>query len=135
VLAVVERGNYHDVNSLNLAGGLWSAGIFPDVLQTNDQDAIQKYTYEPEFAQLLTVSDPRFPRSADPAFAEDAEYHRRLTRYSYAPGLGFQNLFLESVQLPTPVLPDRTLSDSVKTRFAEYDEKGRIVRTVAANGL
>ncbi|MGH9967107.1 MAG: DUF6531 domain-containing protein [Pyrinomonadaceae bacterium] len=135
LLAVVRRGRYHDVNSLNLAGGLWSSGIFPDVLETSEEDAIQKFTYEPEFSQPLTISDPRFTRSADPAFAEDAEHQRRLTRYSYSPGSGFQHMLLESVQLPTPILPDGTLSAPVITRFAEFDDNGRIIRVIAANGL
>ena len=135
LLAVVKRAKYYDVNALNLAGGLWSADLFPDILDTNDQDVIQKFTYEPEFSQPLTVSDPRFTKSADPAFSEDAEYHRRLTKYSYAPSLGFQHLFLEAVELPTPVLPDGILSAPVITRFAEFDQNGRIIKIIAPNGL
>lgn len=135
LLAVVRRGNYHDVNSLNLAGGLWSTDIFPDILQTNDQDAIQKFTYEPEFSQPFTVSDPRFTRSADPAFSEDAEYDRHLTKYSYAPGRGFQHFLLESIEFPTPVLPDGTLSEPVTIRYPEYDDNGRLVRALAPNNL
>jgi RHS repeat-associated protein len=135
LLAVVKRAKYYDVNALNLAGGLWSAGLFPDILATNDEDVIQKFTYESEFSQLLTTSDPRFTQSTNPVFPEDAEYHRRLTKYSYVPGMGFQHLLLESVELPTPILPDGTLSTPIITRFTEYDQNGRIIRIVAPNGL
>jgi RHS repeat-associated protein len=135
LLAVVKRGAYHELTSLNLARGLWSSSIFPDVLQTDERDAIQKFTYEDEFAQLVSTSDPRFTRSADPAFVEDGEYQRRLTKYSYAPGLGFEHLFLKSVELPTPTLPDGTQAGPVRTTFADYDDRGRVLTIVAPNGL
>lgn len=135
LLAAVKRGRYYDVNSLNLVNGLWSSGLFPDILQTDAEDVIQKFTYEPEFTQPLTVSDPRVTQSADPAFAEGTEYDRRLTRFAYSPGLGFQHLLLESIEMPMPVLPDGTPSQPVKTRFPEYDGRGRKVRVVAPNGL
>ncbi len=92
LLAIVKRGRHRDIASLNLAGGLWASGIFPDVLNSSDEDAIQKCTYEPEFFQPLTLSDPRFTSSADPAFVEDAEYHASLTNWpTYMASRGNRN--------------------------------------------
>jgi len=135
VLGVVQRGRYYGLNALSLASGLWKRELFPDVFQTNANDVVQKFTYEPEFGQVLTVSDPRVTRSSDPSFAENAEYDRRLTRFAYAPGAGFQNLLLESVTLPAPTLPDGTVAQPVRTTFAEYDDRGRPIRIVGPNGL
>lgn len=135
VRSVVKRGRYYSLNALNLAGGLWKSDLFPNVLQTSSEDVIQKFTYESEFGQLLTISDPRTTRSSDPRAVEDAEYDRYLTRFAYAARNGFQNLLLESVTLPTPTLPDGTLSLPVRTSFPEYDDRGRPVRAIAPNGL
>ncbi len=134
LLAVVKRGRYHPVTSLNLALGLWSNSLFPDVLDTSAEDTVQKFTYEPEFSQPLTISDPRFTRSADPAFVEDAEYHRHLTRFTYSPGAGFQHLLLAAVEAPTPTLPDGTPGGTVAARYLEYDDLGRLVRGSVPNG-
>lgn len=133
--SVVKRGRYYSLPTLNLAGGLWKSDLFPNVLQTSSDDVIQKFTYESEFGQLLTISDPRATRSSDPRVVEDAEYDRHLTRFAYAARNGFQNVLLESVTLPTPTLPDGTLSPSVRTSFPEYDDRGRPVRAIAPNGL
>jgi RHS repeat-associated protein len=135
VRSVVKRGRYYDLNALNLAGGLWKRDIFPNALQISVDDVIQKFTYEPEFGQVLTVSDPRVTRSSDPRAVEGAEYDQLLTRLEYAPGSGFQNLLLNSLTLPTPTLPDGTPSQPVRTTFAEYDDRGRPLRAIAPNGL
>lgn len=134
LLAVVTRGRFHDMTSLNLAQGLWSESLFPDVLDNSEDDVVQKFTYEPEFSQLLTASDPRFTRSADPNFVEDAEYHRRLTRFVYAPGAGFQHFLLEATHAPTPTLPNGTIAGPVVTRYEEYDDRGRLLRCRIPNG-
>ncbi|HET8774494.1 MAG TPA: RHS repeat-associated core domain-containing protein [Thermoanaerobaculia bacterium] len=135
LLAVVHRGRYHDAASLSLARGLWSRDFFPDVLQASADDTIQKFTYEPELGQVLTISDPRFTRSADPDAVEDAAHQRHLTRYSWAPGLGFQHLRLQSVELPAPTLPDGTVSAPVLTQFPSHDANGRVLEVVGPNGL
>ena len=134
LLAVVTRGRYHSIPSLNLALGLWSGSIFPDVLDTSADDIIQKFTYEPEFSQPLTASDPRFTRSADPGFVEDADYQRHLTRFSYTPGGGFQHLLLAAIEAPTASLPDGTSGGAVVTRYQDYDDHGRLVRSRVPNG-
>jgi RHS repeat-associated protein len=135
LLAVVRRGRAHDLNALNLAIGLWSTQLMPDILTADAEDVVQKFTYEPEFAQPLTVSDPRYTQSADPMHPEDGEYDRRLTRFNYEPGGGYQNLLLTSIQLPTPTLPDGTTGGPVVTRFTDYDARGRKLRVVQSNGL
>ncbi|GAA4986465.1 RHS repeat-associated core domain-containing protein [Actinopolymorpha pittospori] len=136
LLAVVKRGSYHDILDLSAAAGLWSQSVFPDIVQTDADDVIQKMTYEPEFTQAVTLSDPRVTSSADPGFAEGAEYERRLTRFGYtdAGSTGPRSL-LESIEMPTPTLPDGTASLPVLTRFPDHDDHGRRLRMVAPNGL
>ena len=107
--------------------------VFPDILGTDETDAIQKFTYEPDSGQVLTSSDPRVTRSADPDAPEDAEYQRRLTRYTYAAGLVPGQL--SAIDLPTPTLPDGQPGDPIQSLFSAYDDHGRIVETVAPSGL
>lgn len=136
LLAVVKRGSYHDILDLSNAAGVWSQSVFPDIVQTDADDVIQKITYEPEFTQPLTLSDPRATSSADPGSVEGGEYDRRLTRFGYTDGgPGEPRLVLESVELPTPTLPDGNASQPVLTRFPEHDDHGRRLRMVAANGM
>ncbi|MFD8559705.1 DUF6531 domain-containing protein [Streptosporangium canum] len=129
LLAVVKRGSRHSIGQLSPAMGLWSESVFPDILGADDADTIQKFTYESDSGQVLTSSDPRVTRSAAPDALEDAEYERRLTRYTYASGQ------LRAVDLPTPTLPDGHPGDAIKILFSAYDDHGRIVETVAPNGL
>lgn len=133
LLTVVKRGSTHSIGQLSSSVGLWSESVFPDILGTDDADAIQKFTYEPDSGQVLTSSDPRVTRSADPDAPEDAEYRRRLTRYTYAPGQVRGQL--SAIDLPTPTLPDGQPGDPVESLFSAYDDHGRIVETVAPNGL
>lgn len=131
LLAVVKRIGY----SLNMSAGLWSGDIFPDIYSANDQDIIQKFTYENEFFQMTTSSDPRFTQSANPNIVEPEISQLHLTKFSYLPGNGYQNYYLKEIELPRPTLPDGTLSEPVTTTFEEYDTKGRVIKTVAPNGL
>jgi YD repeat-containing protein len=136
LLAVVKRGDYHDILDLAAVAGLWSQSVFPDIVATDADDVIQKMTYEPEFTALLTVSDPRVTASADPGFAEGVEYERRLTTFDYADGgPGEPRVLLSTVQAPTPTLPDGTPGQPVLTRFPDHDDHGRPLRMVAPNGL
>jgi RHS repeat-associated protein len=135
LLAAVRRGGFLDFAPSGLAPSLWSASALPDVFATDDNDAIQKITYEPEFNQPLTVSDPRFTKSANPAFAEDAAYARGLTRYIYSPGNGFQSFLLQSLQRPTPTLPDGSNGAPVAITFTQYDANGRLLQAVNPTGL
>ncbi|MEU6322774.1 RHS repeat-associated core domain-containing protein [Streptomyces sp. NPDC047009] len=133
LLTVVKRGSLHSIGQLSPVVGLWSENVFPDILSTDEADAIQKFTYEPDSGQVLTSSDPRVTQSTDPDAPEDAEYQRRLTRYTYAAGpIRGQ---LTAIDLPTPTLPDGQPGDPIKSLFRAYDEHGRIVETIAPNGL
>ncbi|MBT2456853.1 RHS repeat-associated core domain-containing protein [Streptomyces sp. ISL-86] len=133
LLTVVKRGSHPGVGQLSAKAGLWSEQAFPDILGTADEDAIQKFTYEPDSGQLLTSSDPQVTRSADPDAAEDAEYQRRLTRYGYASGPIPGRL--SAIDLPTPTLPDGRPGEPVRTLFPAYDDHGRVLESVAPGGL
>lgn len=135
LLAAVERVKYYSVAGLNLSGGLWSADIFPDIYGAAHDDVVHKFTYEEEFAQITTSSDPRFTASPDPDFAEAPDHDLHLTRYAYAPGSGHARLTLASVTRPRPRLPDGNDGAEVVTRFAQYDPNGRLLRTIGPGGL
>lgn len=135
LLATVTRGRYYSLASLNLAAGLWSSNIFPTVFQADETDCVQKFVYEPDFAQLLSVSDMRHTTSPDPDVADDAAYHRHLIRYGFNPGNGSQYFHVSSITLPTPHLADGTISSPVVTRIPAYDPKGRPLQVIAPDGL
>ncbi|MEU9856250.1 RHS repeat-associated core domain-containing protein [Streptomyces sp. NPDC047974] len=133
LLTVVKRGSRHSVAQLQALPGLWSTRALPDILGATDADVIQKFTYEPDSGQVSTSSDPRVTRSPDPDSAEDTEYRRRLTRYGYDPG-PVPGL-LRTIDLPTPTLPDGRPGGPVRIRFPVHDDHGRVLETVAPNGL
>lgn len=133
LLTVVKRGRRHSIGSLS-STGLWSQSAFPDVLGADAEDIIQKFTYEANASQLLTSSDPRVTRSADPVAPEDAEYQRRLTHYEYS-SAGAAAVQLQAVHQPTPTQPDGQPAAPVTTRFESYDDHGRVLAIVAPNGL
>jgi len=135
LLSTVKRKGYYSINSLNLSMGLWSSDIFPDIYNTNEEDIIQKIAYEPDYFQMLSASDPRFTASADPDYVESEHYHKHLTRYNYKSQQGLSNFLLHSVELPQPVLPDGTLSEKIITTFADYDAKGRLLKSVTSSGM
>ena len=139
LLATVQRMKYYRLQDLRLAGGLWSASIFPDIYTASTEDStediIHKFTYEDEIAQMTSSSDPRFTASADPDFGESPDFALHLTRYGYSPGNGHAHLTLASVNLPKPVLPDGNAGPEVITRFIEYDGNGRLIRTLGPGGL
>ncbi|HTJ98363.1 MAG TPA: RHS repeat-associated core domain-containing protein [Bordetella sp.] len=135
VLSVVRRGRYLGFAPTGLAPSLWSAAALPDIFATDDADSIQKFSYEPEFNQPTTVSDARYTRSANPAFGEDADYERTLTRYAYTPGNGFESFLLQAVHRPTPTLPDGSAGGPVAIRFDQYDDHGRLLEAANAAGL
>lgn len=135
LLSAVNRKSYYSINSLNISSGLWSSDIFPDIYITNDEDIIQKFNYENEFFQLITSSDLRFTVSTNPDFIEPEIYHLHLTKFRFIPGNGFQNFYLNSVELPRPTLPDGNTSAPIITTFTEYDLKGKLLKIVSPNGL
>ncbi len=135
LLAIVCRGHYHSLNALSLGQGLWSDSIFPDIYATGPQDIIQKFSYEPDFFQLQSVSDPRFTDSANPGFAEQPDYFNHLTKYHFQAFGGTGHFYLSAIELPHADLPDGSAAEPVVTRFTAYDAKGRLLQTIAPNGL
>ena len=144
LLALVTRAHHHDFSALNQAHGVWG-DFFPDIIGAFDpDDSVVKFTYEPTYGQLLTMSDPRFTRSPDPAMqtvalGEHPRYEQTLTRHSYIgpainPGSDPTRL-LSEIRHPTPTLPDGTLGGPVVDRFTDYDERGRLLRAIDAGGL
>jgi RHS repeat-associated protein len=143
LLATVTRGRRYDWAEMNLARGVWG-DLFPDILGGLDpNDAIAKFTYEPTYGQLLTVSDPRFTRSADPAAqtaaqGEHPRYEQTLTRNVYRgptvnPASDPTRL-LGEIHLRTPTLPDGTIGGPIVQHLTDYDERGRLLRSVDASG-
>src|SRR5439155_11967614 len=85
LLAVIKRGVRFDYATMgsNRGFGAWG-DFFPDILAPTDAaDIVTKFAYEVDFQQLLTSSDPRFTRNADPNDPETPRYHETLTRYEY----------------------------------------------------
>jgi YD repeat-containing protein len=120
IRATVRRGGYASFDSFTLTRGIW--GSFPDILDgqfpftvpERSQDIIIKMTYEDDFGQLLTVSDPRFTNSADPDELEEPNEHLRhkdtLTRYTYS---GPTQLLVKIKYPIIPLLPDGTLGAEI----------------------
>jgi RHS repeat-associated protein len=135
VLAELRRGRRYTLEELDLSLGVW-ADIFPDVLGTTDPaDIIVKRTYEPDYGQLLTVSDPRSTTRADPNFAESPEYAASLTKYEYKGPPGDSHLLLARIIHPTPMWPDGTSAGAVIEQYLSYDGRGRLEKSVDVVGV
>ena len=148
LLAVIGRQRYFTLQDLNLAKGVWG-DIFPDMIagidldeDGNSKDIILKYTYEDEFGQAKTSSDPRFTNSADPNAQDEHPRHlETLTEYFYDGPSAHPNLFLIEIRRPAPTLPDGTQDISITEEFKNddglpgYDEHGRVLRHVNAAGV
>lgn len=135
LLATVRRAAKKGFDEMDQSLGVWG-DVFPDVLGAPDPlDIVTKYTYEPDFGQLLTVSDPRYTSRADPNFAEGADFAASLTRYYYkgAPGDPFG--LLDRISRPTPTAPDGTVMGSVVEQFPTYDFRGRLLEHIDPSGI
>lgn len=134
VRATVRRDGYAKFNSFTLTQGIWGDfpdifnGPFPATMPDRAKDIIVKMTYEPDYGQLLTVSDSRYTDNADPgssAAMENDQHQNTLTRYVYEVGPqdepNFPNFYLSEILYPTPMLPDGTEGDDVKERFVQID--------------
>lgn len=143
LLAVVKRGRRYDSALLNLSRGAWR-DFFPDIFsynrsQSRIDDIITKFTYEPDYQQLLTSSDPRYTQSADPHALESSRYRETLTTYRYSgpPANPVMNryLFLRRVEYPNTRLPDGTLLTNIVQHFTVYDNKGRLLQSIDPEGI
>lgn len=136
LIAVVRRGRYFTFSDLDMAQAIW--GDFPDIIAGFDPDAkdiIVKRTYEPDYGQPLTVSDPRFTNNADPdAVNEDPRHQETLTEYVYEGPSSDPNRFLVEIVRPGPASPDGTVSPRIVEEFRNadgtpgYDDRGRLLR-------
>ena len=97
-----------------------------DVYAIESGDLVVKHTYEPEFGQPLTVSDPRATTASDPRATEPPAYSQHLTRYEYA---AETTRGLLRVVAPMPTLPDGTPGGPVVTEILARDDRGRVTRT------
>ena len=148
ILSTVRRARYSAFDEFVMTPSEW--GSFPDVLAPNvdrSQDVIIKMTYEAEFGQVLSVSDPRYTNSANPD-AQIADEHPRheetRTKYTYAG----PNRLLTRIEHPTiAILPDGTAGAEIVERFTKpdpqmlnaevpaYDSNGRLQRSTNAAGV
>ncbi|MBI1829734.1 MAG: RHS repeat-associated core domain-containing protein [Thaumarchaeota archaeon] len=132
LLAVVKRGRYYDFTQMTNNRGIYG-DFFPDIFVSDADDIITKFTYEPDYQQVASVSDPRHTKSADPRDTEvttlSSDYNLHLTKYEYNPSLQAKNLKsinYTDTNFPSP-LPDGTsLLTGIKEEYLQYDNKGRI---------
>jgi RHS repeat-associated protein len=110
--------------------------IFPDILGAVDpEDIIVKYQYEPDYGQLLAVSNPRFTQSVDPDFPENAQYAATLTRNEFRGPAGDPQLFLAKSIRPATTQADGTVTAAAVEEFVDYDAAGRPTNTKDALGV
>jgi RHS repeat-associated protein len=130
LLAVVRRDKRYDFAQMNLNRGVWG-DFFPDILAALDPaDVVVKNTYEPDYQQIHTISDPRFTARADPRFAEAPSYTQHLTRYEYSamPRKTLRRIRYPDTTFPVP-LPNGTVGlTNISEEFLQYDTRGRLER-------
>ncbi len=144
VRGTVRRFGYANFDSFTLTQGRW--GDFPDILNgpfpttipDRSQDIIVKLTYEEDYGQLLTVSDPRYTDSPDPNILpvnEHPLHQATLTAYIYDGPVNDQNRFLVEINRPSPTLPDGTQGAPIVEQFRNadgtpgYNNRGRLLRS------
>src|SRR5882724_1895074 len=136
LLAVVRRATKYTFSTMDLSLGVWG-DFFPDVLGATDpNDIVIKNTYEPDFQQLLTTSDPRFTRSADPRFAEAPAYNSHLIRYGYSalPLKILKRITYPDTTFPSPLPNGTTGLTSTSEEYLQYDARGRLLRVQDPEG-
>lgn len=133
-LSMVRKGKTFSFEAM-VRRGVWS-DFFPDILANDQSDIITKYTYEPDYQQLQTMSDPRFTQSADPGFAESRQYGDALTRYEYSRTTGDPtNRFLVRVRYPNLIQADGTIQAGATEEYIKYDTRGRILKQADRSGF
>ena len=148
ILSTVHRDGYARFGTFSLTQGLFGnfpdlvSGIFPAGMGKREHDVIVKYTYESDYGQLRTASDPRFTNSADPgALNEHPRYGETLTEYLYDGPAGDPNCFLVEIRRPVPTHPDGTQGPPVVEEYRNadttpaYDQHGRLLRHVNPVGV
>ena len=114
--------------------------VFPDVLAVTPGDIIVKYTYEGQFQQLATVSDPRYTSSPDPATPESQDpassYSKHLTTTSFNsdPGATPAAVTYPDTTYPEPLPDGATGIAAARATFDAYDANGRLLRWTQPEG-
>ncbi len=134
LLAMVRRGKRYTLETMNLSRGVWG-DFFPDVLATDPEDVVTKYTYEPHYQQILAASDPRFTESADPGHLERASYFATLTQHEYSGPSGDPHRFLARIRYPATTQADGTVQPGAAEQFTQYDPWGRLQRQLDRAGV
>ncbi len=130
LLAVVRRHKRYDFDLMDFSLGVWG-DFYPNVLMAIDRDdIIVKYTYESDYQQLLTVSDPRVTASADPRFGESMVYDNHLTRYDYSalPLKSLSQIRYPDTTYPSPMPNGVTGLRNTVEEYIQYDSAGRLRR-------
>ena len=136
LLAVIRRGRRYDFLQMDMSRGVWGDFFPPPLAPPDAEDIVVKNTYEPDFHQLLTTSDPRFTASADPRFLESAPYDLHLTRYAYSalPLKILSGVEYPDTTFPSP-LPDGTTGlTNARDQYLQYDSRGRLERAQDPEG-
>jgi RHS repeat-associated protein len=105
-----------------------SGFVFPSPLLSlgapDATDIIVKQTYEPQYQNISSVSDPRytrspFPNSAADGTAQNPDYQRTLTRLAYRDA----GKLLQRIEYPDTTVPP---NQKIRERFLAYDARGRL---------
>ena len=134
LLAMVRRGKFYTFEMMNLNRGVWG-DFFPDILASDPNDVVTKYTYESYYQQIWTMSDPRFTQRADPGYAELPSYSATLTHHEYLGPFADPHRLLARVRYPSLKQADGTILPSATEEFISYDARGRLRRQVDRAGV
>jgi len=131
LLGLVKRGGYYDLSKMNLARGLYG-DFFSSIFATNSEDVIVKTTYEPDYQQITSVSDPRYTQSVDPRHPEGANlvgpYSRHLTVFDYSslPRKNLVRVKYPDTTFPSPLSNGSTGLTVIDDTSLQYDARGRL---------
>ncbi|MGH2634698.1 MAG: RHS repeat-associated core domain-containing protein [Actinomycetota bacterium] len=141
LLGTIRRGRRFSYDPTAPSSPVWGDLRDPRGLLAEPGDIAVRYTYESDYSQLTSISDPRYTTTLDPDTADPHPRHARtLTRYFYDGPTGDSNRLLTAIERPTPTLPDGTAGAPVVERFVQsdgspaYDNAGRLLRHIEASG-
>lgn len=126
LLAVVKRAVAVPNPAPSYPRGYWGEYLPPVNGPLDAADVVLKYSYEPRYNGIATISDARFTRSADPNFPEGPDHQRTLTRFHYTGPPGDPTRLLARIEHPDMTLPDGSVLTNLREEFT-YDAAGRLV--------
>lgn len=125
VLATVQRAAVR-TNPVSSWAERWG-----DVYAVEPGDLVVRHTYELEYGQPLTTSDPRATTHSDPRTLDADEppaFTALLTRYEYANTAQRELLRVVSPAPTAPTVPVEPPGDPVVTEVLARDARGRVTR-------